>query len=221
MFNLAIDSNLRGCDLVSLWVRDILHGRQILARAMVVQRKRQRPVQFELTELARVAVVAWVESEHLQSEQYLFSSRLRSSDHVSTRQDARIVHQWVASAGLYPSVYGTHSLRRTKATLIYKRTKNLRAMQLLLRVEVRASVEKSGHPASAASIGEHIPPPIRASFRRSDAARETRQSIHRVRVRWKNWDPQCFAVSQAPSPSMKRASTSGLRPLAAAAHVKR
>ncbi|MGC3962349.1 MAG: tyrosine-type recombinase/integrase [Rhodocyclaceae bacterium] len=132
MFNLAIDSKLRGCDLVNLRVRDITHGHEILARAMVVQRKTQRPVQFELTEPTRVAVAAWVEREHLQPEQYLFRSRLRASDHVSTRQYARIVHQWVAAAGLDPSVYGTHSMRRTKATLIYKRTKNLRAVQLLL-----------------------------------------------------------------------------------------
>jgi site-specific recombinase XerC len=132
MFNLAIDSKLRGCDLVNLRVRDITHGHQILARAMVVQRKTQRPVQFELTEPTRIAVAAWVEYEHLQPEQYLFRSRLGASDHVSTRQHARIVHQWVAAAGLDPSVYGTHSMRRTKATLIYKRTKNLRAVQLLL-----------------------------------------------------------------------------------------
>jgi site-specific recombinase XerC len=132
MFNLAIDSKLRGCDLVNLRVRDVTHGHQTLARAMVVQRKTQRPVQFELTEPTRAAVAAWVERAHLQSEQYLFRSRLRVSEHISTRQYARIVHQWVAAVGLDPSVYGTHSMRRTKATLIYKRTKNLRAVQLLL-----------------------------------------------------------------------------------------
>jgi integrase len=132
MFNLAIDSKLRGCDLVNLRVRDITHGHQILMRAIVIQRKTQRPVQFELTEPTRTAVSAWMEKAHLQSEQYLFPSRLRASQHVSTRQYARIVHRWVASAGLDTSVYGTHTMRRTKATLIYKRTKNLRAVQLLL-----------------------------------------------------------------------------------------
>jgi integrase len=132
MFNLAIDSKLRGCDLVNLRFRDITHGNQILARAMVVQRKTQRPVQFELTEPTRSAVAAWIEKVHLNPEQYLFPSRLASSPHVSTRQYARMVHQWVAAAGLDSTAYGTHTMRRTKATLIYKRTKNLRAVQLLL-----------------------------------------------------------------------------------------
>ncbi len=132
MFNLAIDSKLRGCDLVSLRVRDITHGSQILPRAMVIQRKTQRPVQFELTEPTRTAVAAWLEKARLRSDQYLFPSRIGRSPHVSTRQYARIVHHWVAAAGLDPSAYGTHSMRRTKATLIYKRTKNLRAVQLLL-----------------------------------------------------------------------------------------
>ncbi|WP_283150506.1 tyrosine-type recombinase/integrase [Silvimonas soli] len=132
MFNLAIDSKLRGCDLVSLHVRDITHGNQILARAMVMQRKTQRPVQFELTEPTRSAVAAWLEQVHLRSDQYLFPSRVGNSLHISTRQYARIVHQWVYAAGLDSSAYGTHSMRRTKATLIYKRTKNLRAVQLLL-----------------------------------------------------------------------------------------
>lgn len=132
MFNLAIDSKLRGCDLVNLRVRDITHGNQILPRAMVVQRKTQRPVQFELTEPTRSAVAAWIAKAGLKPEQYLFTSRLARSPHVSTRQYARIVHQWIAAAGLDTSAYGTHSMRRTKATLIYKRTKNLRAVQLLL-----------------------------------------------------------------------------------------
>lgn len=132
LFNLAIDSKLRGCDLVNLRVRDVTHGAQILSRTMVVQRKTQRPVQFELTEVTRTTVAAWIEKAHLRGEQYLFPSRVGNSLHVSTRQYARIVHHWAALAGLDPSVYGTHSMRRTKATLIYKRTKNLRAVQLLL-----------------------------------------------------------------------------------------
>ena len=132
MFNLAIDSKLRGCDLVSLHVRDVTHGNQILPRAMVVQRKTHRPVQFELTEPTRTAVAAWIENAHLRGDQFLFPSRVTRSPHVSTRQYARIVHHWVEAAGLDPSAYGTHTMRRTKATLIYKRTKNLRAVQLLL-----------------------------------------------------------------------------------------
>lgn len=132
MFNLAIDSKLRGCDLVTLRVRDVAHGNQMLSRAIIVQRKTQRPVQFELTEDTRNAVSAWIAKANLKLEQYLFPSRLKNSLHISTRQYARIVHKWVASIGLDPTTYGTHTMRRTKATLIYRRTKNLRAVQLLL-----------------------------------------------------------------------------------------
>ena len=132
LFNLAIDSKLRGCDLVNLKVHDVVHGNQILPRASIIQRKTQRPVQFEITEPTRTAVVAWIERAHLGNGQYLFPSRIKDSLHVSTRQYARIVHRWVTAAGLNSSAYGTHSMRRTKATLIYKKTKNLRAVQLLL-----------------------------------------------------------------------------------------
>ena len=99
---------------------------------MVVRRKTQRPVQFELTEPTRTAVTAWIAKTGLKSEDFLFPSWLHSSPHVSTRQYAGIVEHWVVAAGLDPSAYGTHLMRRTKATLIYKRTKNLRAVQLLL-----------------------------------------------------------------------------------------
>ena len=132
LFNLAIDSKLRGRDLVNLRVRDILHGNQIVARAIIMQSKTQRPVQFELTDQTRNAVAAWIAKANLKSEEYLFPSRLQRSPHVSTRQYARIVHRWVESIGLDPAAYGTHTMRRTKATLIYRRTKNLRAVQLLL-----------------------------------------------------------------------------------------
>ena len=132
LFNLAIDSKLRGCDLVNLHVREVSLGNQILPRTSVMQRKTQRPVQFELTEPTRTAVVAWIEKAHLGNGQYLFPSRIKDSPHVSTRQYARIVHHWVTAVGLNSSAYGTHSMRRTKATLIYKKTKNLRAVQLLL-----------------------------------------------------------------------------------------
>ncbi|MGP8437888.1 tyrosine-type recombinase/integrase [Paraburkholderia fungorum] len=124
LFNIAIDSKLLGCDLVNLRVRDVMHGSQVLPRAMIEQRKTQRPVQFELTELTRTAVLAWADKANLTAEQYLFPSRLPRSPHVSTRQYARIVHQWVAAIGLDPTIYGTHTMRRTKAALIYKRTKN-------------------------------------------------------------------------------------------------
>jgi site-specific recombinase XerC len=109
MFNLAIDSKLRGCDLVNLSVRDVTHGNQILARTIVVQRKTQRPVQFELTEPTRtaIAIAAWIDKANLKPEQYLFPSRLAKSPHVSTRQYARIVHQWVSAIGLDSTIYAS------------------------------------------------------------------------------------------------------------------
>ena len=115
MFNLAIDSKLRGCDRLNLRVRDVTHGNQMLTRAMVIQRKTQRPVQFELTEDTRNAVAAWIAKANLKSEQYLFPSRLQNSPHVSTRQYARIVHRWVAAIGLDPAAYGTHTMRRDQS----------------------------------------------------------------------------------------------------------
>ena len=132
LFNLAIDSKLRGCDLVGLRVHDVVQGSQVARRAIVMQKKTQRPVQFELTEQTRDAVAAWIAAAHLKPEQYLFPSRMSESPHVSTRQYSRIVGGWVGAIGLDPATYGTHSLRRTKATLIYRRTKNLTAVQLLL-----------------------------------------------------------------------------------------
>lgn len=132
LFNLAIDSKLRGCDLVKLRVRDVSYGTGIAKRAMVMQQKTQQPVQFEITEQTRVAISSWVHYAGLNNDDYLFKSRLRGFPHLSTRQYARIVASWVSEIGLDPAAYGTHSLRRTKATLIYRRTKNLRAIQLLL-----------------------------------------------------------------------------------------
>lgn len=132
LFNLAIDSKLRGCDLVALRVQDIAHGSQIVPRAVVMQRKTQHPVQFEITEQTRDAISAWIAKAQLKPGQCMFSSRVHASPHITTRQYARIVNKWLASIGLDPSAYGTHTMCRTKATLIYRRTKNLRAIQLLL-----------------------------------------------------------------------------------------
>lgn len=132
LFDLAIDSKLRACDLVKLRLRDIAHGSHIEKRAIIMQQKTQQPVQFEITEQTRNAVADWVKNAQLHSEDFLFKSRFHSSLHLSTRQYARIVESWVTSIGLDPSAYGTHSMRRTKVSLIYKRTKNLRAIQLLL-----------------------------------------------------------------------------------------
>ena len=132
LFNLGIDSKLRGCDLVALKVRDVCHGDQMAARAIVLQRKTQRPVQFEITAATREALQAWIKQAALKSDDFLFPSRLHESPHLGTRQYARILGHWVDKLGLDRSDYGTHSMRRTKATLIYRRTKNLRAVQLLL-----------------------------------------------------------------------------------------
>ena len=132
LFNLALDSKLRGCDLVSLRVRDICSSGQILSRAMVMQHKTGQPVRFEITAQTREAIDRWLEKAQLAYDQFLFPSRKDRSKHITTRQYERIVKSWVNLIGLEPSDYATHSLRRTKATLIYRRTKNLRAVQLLL-----------------------------------------------------------------------------------------
>ena len=132
LFNLAIDSKLRSCDLVKLRVRDISSNDRVASRAIIMQQKTRQPVQFEITEQTREWLNKWIGHARLTSDSYLFKSRLHHSDHLSTRQYARRVKAWVHMIGLDPGIYGTHSLRRTKATLIYKRTKNLRAVQLLL-----------------------------------------------------------------------------------------
>ena len=132
LFNLAIDSKLRACDLVQLKVSDISHAGQISHRASVMQKKTQEPVQFEITEQTKIAISDWIKYANIRNHDYLFPSRVKQSPHISTRQYARIVESWISNIGLDPSIYGTHSMRRTKASLIYKRTKNLRAVQLLL-----------------------------------------------------------------------------------------
>ena len=132
LFNLAIDSKLRGCDLVRLMVRDVAPNGRVIRRTAIIQQKTGQPVSFELTEPTRDTVQSWIDQVALAPDDYLFQSRLHDSEHLSTRQYARIVKDWVSSIGLDPAEYGTHSLRRTKATLIYRRTKNLRAVQLLL-----------------------------------------------------------------------------------------
>jgi len=132
LFNLAIDSKLRGCDLVSLKVSDIAHGSIVQSRAKIVQQKTLQPVQFEITDQTRLSLERWISEAGLGAGDFLFPSRLSDSPHLSTRQYARIVAAWVALIGLDPTMYGAHSLRRTKVSLIYRRTKNLRAVQLLL-----------------------------------------------------------------------------------------
>jgi integrase len=118
-------------DLVSLRVRDVYQGGVVSSRAIVIQRKTQRPVQFEITEATRESIAAWIARCDLRSTSHLFPGR-GDERHLSVRQYSRIVKHWAGCIGLDQSRYGTHSLRRTKATLIYKRSKNIRAIQLLL-----------------------------------------------------------------------------------------
>jgi integrase len=132
LFNLALDSKLRGCDLLALRLRDISHGGSIAQRAIVLQKKTGRPVPFELADLTRAAAAEWARRGQLGAGSYLFPARSRTVGHLSTRQYARIVSAWVAAVGLDRHAYGTHSMRRTKASLIDCRTENLRAVQILL-----------------------------------------------------------------------------------------
>jgi site-specific recombinase XerC len=132
LFDLAIDSKLRGCDLVKIKIGTLVAGPAIRARSMVVQQKTGRPVQFEIGSDARASVLAWLERRGGAVDDFAFPSRVDAAGHLSTRQYARLVDEWVTAIGLRPEEYGTHSLRRTKASIIYKATGNLRAVQILL-----------------------------------------------------------------------------------------
>ena len=132
LLNLAIDSKLRGCDVVRLLADEIAPNDLCVDRATIRQRKTGRPVRFEITEQTRQSVQAHLTARKHQQSPYLFPSRNNPYEHLSTRQYARLVSGWIGSIGLDAKLYGTHSLRRTKATLIYRRTGNMRAVQLLL-----------------------------------------------------------------------------------------
>jgi integrase len=132
LFDLAIDSKLRGCDVVKMKIGDLVSGGQIRHRAMVVQQKTGRPVQFELLEPARTTLLKWLERRGGSLDDFAFPGRIDHSRHLSTCQYARLVDEWVVAVGLPRQDCGTHSLRRTKAALVYKRTGNLRAVQMLL-----------------------------------------------------------------------------------------
>lgn len=132
LFDLAIDSKLRGCDLVKVRIGDLVSGARIRQRALIIQQKTGTPVQFELLEPARASLLEWLERRGGSLEDFVFPSRAGRFDHISTRQFARLVDEWVTGIGLRKDDYGTHSLRRTKAALIYKQTGNLRAVQILL-----------------------------------------------------------------------------------------
>lgn len=132
LFNLGFDSKLRGFDLIALRVCDVCNGGRISNRAIVMQHKTHRPVQFEITQTTRDALESWIHQSNLKPEDFLFPSRVQCSPHIGTRQYARILRHWVEEVGLDPAAYGTHSMRRSKAAMIYKKTKNLRAIQILL-----------------------------------------------------------------------------------------
>lgn len=155
IFNLAIDSKLRGCDIIALKVEDIAPSGYAVDRATVRQRKTGQPVRFELTEPTRQAVDDYVRAASKKPDEFLFGSRRGSGRPITTRQYARLVSKWIASIGLEPSLFATHSLRRTKATLIYRRTGNLRAVQLLLghtKIDYlpRRTMSRPPSPTSAA-----------------------------------------------------------------------
>jgi integrase len=132
LFNCALDAKLRGCDLVKLRVSDVAPGGIMRDRATVIQQKTGRPVPFEITDASRDALSAWLALRGKRADDWLFPSRSRPGDHLTTRQYARLVAEWVTMIELESRAYGTHSLRRTKVALLYKKTGNLRACQLLL-----------------------------------------------------------------------------------------
>ncbi|MDG2393787.1 MAG: tyrosine-type recombinase/integrase [Thalassotalea sp.] len=132
LFNLALDSKLRGCDLLVLKVKDVANGGVMQSRAIITQKKTGSPVQFEITSNTRNSLTQLIKQAQLTNDDYIFKSRLGSSQHLSTRQYSRILLGWIEALGLDTSLYGTHSMRRTKPYLIYQKTKNIRAIQLLL-----------------------------------------------------------------------------------------
>ena len=132
LFNMAIDSKLRGCDLVKLKVSDVYSAGQMKNRASVLQSKTQKPVRFEVTDGTRKSILRWLDDPLMLGSEFLWPGRIHKPLHISTQQYARLVRDWVKSTGLEPSAYGTHSMRRTKVSQIYKKTGNLRAVQLLL-----------------------------------------------------------------------------------------
>ena len=157
LFNLAIDSKLRGCDVVAVKVDDVAPNGYAVDRASVRQKKTGHPVRFELTEPTRQAIDDYIKLAGKKSGEFLFTGR-RPGQCMTTRQYARLLSEWLTSVGLDPHLYGTHSLRRTKATLIYRRTGNLRAVQLLLgHTKIESTVRYLGIEVDdAIAIAEQV-----------------------------------------------------------------
>jgi integrase len=158
MFNLAIDSKLRGCDVVALKVEDVAPSGYSVDRATVRQKKTGQPVRFEITEQTRQAVDDYLRVTGKKPGEFMFTGRRGPGRSMTTRQYARLVSEWIASIGLDPHLFGTHSLRRTKATLIYRRTGNLRAVQLLLgHTKIESTVRYLGIEVDdALAIAEQV-----------------------------------------------------------------
>jgi integrase len=158
MFNLAIDSKLRGCDVVAIRVEDVAAGGYTADRATVRQKKTGRPVRFELSEQTRQAIDDYLRAANKRPGEFLFTGRRGANASMTTRQYARLVSEWISSVGLDARLFGTHSLRRTKATLIYRRTGNLRAVQLLLgHTKIESTVRYLGIEVDdALAIAEQV-----------------------------------------------------------------
>src|ERR1700681_2800097 len=158
LFNLAIDNKLRGCDVVALKVEDVAPNGYSADRATIRQRKTEQPVRFELTEQTRQAGDNYIKTAGKKPGEFLFTARGAQKHRMTTRQYARLVSEWIGSIGLDPHLFGTHSLRRTKATLIYRRTGNLRAMQLLLgHTKIESTVRYLGIEVDdALAIAEQV-----------------------------------------------------------------
>jgi len=157
LFNLAIDSKLRGCDLVNIKVEDVAPHGYAIDRATIRQKKTGRPVKFEITEQTRQAIDDHLAASRTAAGEYLFQGR-RQASHLTTRQYARLLSEWLSLIGLDPALFGTHSLRRTKATLIYRKTGNLRAVQLLLgHTKIESTVRYLGIEVDdALAIAEQV-----------------------------------------------------------------
>ena len=157
LFNLAVDSKLRGCDVVAVKIDDVAPSGYAGDRASVRQKKTGRPVRFELTEPTRQAIDDYIKLAGKKPGEFLFTGR-RLGQCMTTRHYARLLSEWLTSVGLDPHLYGTHSLRRTKATLIYRRTGNLRAVQLLLgHTKIESTVRYLGIEVDdAIAIAEQV-----------------------------------------------------------------
>jgi integrase len=190
LFDLAIDSKLRGCDVVKIRIGELVSGGGVRARATVVQQKTNRPVQFELLDAARSSLQNWLERRGGTLDDYVFPSRTDRAKHISTRQFARLVDEWVTAIGLRREDYGTHSLRRTKVSIIYKPTGNLRAVEILLghtKIAISASTSKMRSISPSTPKSEWRARSNRTRRPGGPASTQTRRSMPRVLPDCRHW----------------------------------